>query len=126
VEPRPITGGFRPARVGTVDVTIVNPDRVFNVGPQGFEVLINPLRFDINKSDTVTANRIDGKDVVYLSRQFGWNESDLNSQYDADYDFNGDGNVDGDDLAQIASNLGRCWSASLRTWSLAACPPGLQ
>ena len=126
VEPRPITGGFRPARVGTVDVTIVNPDRVFNVGPQGFEVLINPLRFDINKSDTVTANRIDGKDVVYLSRQFGWNESDLNSQYDADYDFNGDGNVDGDDLAQIASNLGGCWSASLKTWSLAACPPGLR
>jgi hypothetical protein len=45
---------------------------------------------------------------------------------DADDDFDGDGWVDGDDLAYIASNLGRCWSASAKNWSLSACPTGLQ
>ena len=61
---------------------------------------------------------------MYLSRQFGMRES--NPNYDADDDFDGDGWVDGQDLAYIASNLGRCWSASTRSWTLAACPTGLQ
>ena len=113
-----------PASVGKLDVTIANPDDVFGMKSQAFEVLINPARFDINQSDDVTRNRIDGKDTVYLSRQFGFSEVDPN--YDPDKDFNGDGWVDGQDLAYIASNLGRCWSNANKTWTVTACPVDLR
>jgi hypothetical protein len=110
----PTAQNVRPAQIGRLDVTVSNPDSVFGTKTQGFEVLINPFRFDINRTDATTTNRIDGKDTVYLSRQFGLDES--NPNYDAD----------GDDLAYIASNLGRCWSTSAKNWSLSACPTGLQ
>jgi hypothetical protein len=115
---------LRPALIGRFDLTVSNPDSVFGLKSEAFEVLINPSRFDINQSDAATTDRIDGKDTVYLSRLFGMNESDPN--FDADDDFDGDGWIDGQDLAYIASNLGRCWSASTKSWSLAACPTGLQ
>jgi len=120
----PTAQNIRPAAVGKLDVTITNPDAVFGDKPQGFEVLINPSRFDINRSDTVTTNRIDGKDTVYLSRNFGLSEA--NPNYDPDDDFDGDGWVDGADLAFIASNLGRCWASATKTWSMSACPTNLQ
>ncbi len=120
----PTARTVRPAHVGRLDLTVSNPDSVFGIKSQAFEVLINPARFDVNQSDVTTKNRIDGKDTVYLSRQFGLNESDPN--YDADDDFDGDGWVDGQDLAFIASNLGRCWSTASKSWSLSACPTGLQ
>jgi fibronectin type III domain protein len=120
----PTAKTIRPAQVGRLDVTVSNPDAVFGLKSQGFEVLINPARFDVNQSDATTKNRIDGKDTVYLSRQFGLNESDPN--YDADDDFDGNGWVDGTDLAYIASNLGKCWSALNKAWSLTACPTSLQ
>ena len=120
----PTAQNVRPAQIGRLDLTVANPDSVFGMKSQAFEVLINPARFDVNQSDDMTRNRIDGKDTVYLSRQFGVNES--NPNYDADDDFDGDGWIDGQDLAYIASNLGRCWSVSSKTWSLAACPTGLQ
>lgn len=115
---------IRPAQVGRLDLTVSNPDSVFGMKSQAFEVLINPARYDVNQSDSVTRNRIDGKDTVYLARQFGLSEFDPN--YDADDDFDGDGWVDGQDLAYIASNLGRCWSSSTKTWTVAACPANLQ
>jgi len=120
----PTARAVRPAQIGRLDLTVANPDSVFGTKSQAFEVLINPARFDVNQSDATTRNRIDGKDTVYLSRQFGLSESDPN--YEADDDFDGDGWVDGQDLAYIASNLGRCWSAASKSWSLAACPAGLQ
>jgi hypothetical protein len=122
VEPTAAT--VRPAEIGRLDVSVENPDTVFGVSLQAFEVLINPARFDINKSEESTLNRIDGQDTVYLSRNFGVNES--NPNYEADDDFNGDGWVDGQDLHYIASNLGRCWSASTKSWTLAACPTAMQ
>lgn len=122
VEPTAQT--VRPAQIGRFDVTVSNPDDVFGIKSQAFEVLIDRHRFDVNRSDPATVNRIDGKDTVYVSRQFGMDES--NPNYDADDDFDGDGWVDGDDLAYIASNLGRCWSTATRTWSLSACPQGMQ
>ena len=122
VEPTAKT--IHPAQVGRLDVTVSNPDAVFGTKTQAFEVLLNQARFDVNQSDASTRNRIDGKDTVYLSRQFGLNESDPN--YDADDDFDGDGWVDGTDLAYIASNLGKCWSAVNKSWSLSACPTSLQ
>jgi len=120
----PTARTIHPAQVGRLDLTVSNPDSVFGVKSQAFEVLINPARFDVNRSDSTTTNRIDGKDTVYLSRQFGLNDS--NPNYDADDDFDGDGWVDGVDLAYIASNLGRCWSSTTKSWTLAACPAGLQ
>jgi hypothetical protein len=120
----PTAKSIRPAQVGSFDLTIANPDSVFGTKTQAFQVLINPARFDINQSDPSTTNRIDGKDTVYLSRLFAISESDPN--YDPDDDFNGDGWIDGDDLAYIASNLGRCWASATKSWTLAACPASLQ
>ena len=120
----PTGQGMRAARVGRLNLTVENPDSVFGMRPEAFEVLINPARFDINKSDETTTNRIDGKDTVYLSRQFGMDES--NPNYDPDNDFDGDGWVDGQDLAFVASNLGRCWSFTTKSWRLDACPNLLQ
>ena len=122
VEPTAPT--FRAAQIGPFDLTVSNPDSVFGLKSRAFEVLIDPYRFDINRSDDMTTDRIDGKDTVYLSRRFGTSASDPN--FDADDDFDGDGWIDGQDLAYIASNLGRCWSSASRSWSLAACPTGLQ
>lgn len=119
----PTAANIRPAQIGSVDLTVDNPDSVFGRKSQAFEVVINPYRFDVNRSDDATTNRIDGQDTVYLSRVFGLNESDPN--YDGDDDFDGDGWVDGQDLAYIASNLGRCWSSSTQSWTFAACPAGL-
>ena len=120
----PTAQSVTPARIGHLDLTVSNPDSVFGMKAQALEVLINPYRFDINQSDETTTNRIDGKDTVYLSRLFGLSKSDPN--FDVDDDFDGDGWIDGQDLAYIASNLGRCWSASTKSWSLAACPTSLQ
>jgi hypothetical protein len=114
----------RPAQIGKLDVVVSNPDDVFGLRSQGFEVLVNPYRFDINRTDSTTTNRIDGKDTVFLSRHFGISEADPN--YDPDDDFDGDGWVDGSDLAYIASNLGRCWSATTKSWLASACPADLQ
>ena len=120
----PTAAHVRPAQAGALSVTVTNPDSVFGQKSQAFEVMINPSRFDVNRTDDVTRDRIDGKDTVFLSRGFGLRESDPN--YDGADDFDGDGWVDGQDLAYIASNLGRCWSAASKTWSLAACPTSLQ
>jgi hypothetical protein len=113
----PTSAGVRAAEVGKFTVTITNPDSVAGSKSQAFEVLVDPSRFDINQSDDVTAGRLDGMDTVWLSRLFGAHEGD--SLYDPDYDFSGDGWVDGEDLAYLATNLGRCWSGS--SWTAAAC-----
>ena len=120
----PTAPNARAAEVGLLDVTVANPDDVFGMRSQGFEVLINPARFDINKSDATTANRVDGKDMVWLSRHFAVSET--NPNYDPDHDFDGDGWVDGGDLAYIAGNVGKCWSAPNKSWLASACPANLQ
>jgi hypothetical protein len=119
----PTAAGVRPAQIGALDLTVENPDAVFGKKSQAFAVLINPARFDVNKTDDVTTNRIDGKDMVYLSRLFGLNES--NPNYDGDEDFNGDGSIDGQDLAYIASSFGFCWASATKSWTLSACPQAL-
>jgi hypothetical protein len=120
----PTAKNIHAAKVGKLDLTVSNPDSVFGMKSQAFEVKLNPARFDINQDDATTKNRIDGKDTVYMARDFGLADSDPN--YDPDDDFDGDGWIDGSDLAYIASNLGRCWSASAKAWSAAACPATLR
>jgi Fibronectin type III domain len=120
----PTARNVRPAKVGKLDLTVANPDDVFGMKSQAFEVLINPARFDINQTEASTTNRIDGMDTIFLARDFGISES--NPMYDANSDFDGDGWIDGVDLAYIASNLGRCWSASTKSWTSSACPANLR
>lgn len=118
----PTTAHIAPAQIGSWAVTIANPDDVFGQRSNAFVIDVNPARFDINKTDQTTQNRIDGKDTVWLSRLFGSQQG--SASYDPDSDFDGDGWVDGVDLAYIASNLGRCWSNGV--WSASACPANLR
>jgi len=120
----PTAANVRPAQIGRRDVTVTNPDDVYGLRAQGFEVLINPARFDINRSDAATTNRIDGKDTVYLSRLFSVSEP--SPSYDPDYDFDGNGWIDGTDLSYIAANTGKCWSSATGTWTSGACPTNLR
>ena len=120
----PTAANVRPAQIGRRDVIVSNPDDVYGLRTEGFEVLINPARFDINKSDAATTNRIDGKDTIYISRLFSLSET--SPSYDPDYDFDGDGWIDGEDLSYLASNTGKCWSSSSGTWTAGACPTNLR
>jgi len=159
----PTAHAVRPAQVGKVGVTVSNPDNVFGMKPQGFEILINPYRFDVNRSDAVTTDRLDGKDVIYNRHDAAYPfhseglcragtpnagvgcvplteaaehrcgsssvtaDCSYNPNYDPDKDFDGNGWVDGNDLAYIVSgNLLGCWSASTKTWTISACPTSLQ
>jgi len=114
----PETTGLRAAQVGRYAVDVVNPDGTFGTRAQTFEVLVNPARFDVNQSDATTRGRIDGRDTVWLARLFGSQEN-LDVLYDPDFDLDGNGWVDGSDLAYLASNLGRCWSGTV--WTVDAC-----
>lgn len=115
----PTSAGIRPALVGKFDVTVSNSSTLAGSKLQAFEVRVNPVRFDVNRSDAATRDRVDGHDTVRMARRFGGHEPD--AAYDPDYDLNGDGWIDGDEIAYLAANLGRCWSPSAADWSAAAC-----
>ena len=118
----PPATNVRAAQVGRWTVAVSNPDDVFGQRSQAFEVTVNPVRFNINTTDAATASRLDGKDTIWIARLFG--SQDGGATYDPDSDFDGDGWVDGNDLAYLASNLGRCWSGT--NWSAASCPANLR
>lgn len=109
--------GQRPAQTGKFSVAVTNTDGTYGTRSEGFQVLIDPFRFDVNRTDATTLGRLDGKDTVWLARFFGSQEPD--ALYDPDFDLDGNGWVDGDDLVFLATNLGRCWSGS--TWNVGAC-----
>ena len=114
----PTASGVRAAEVGTFTVSVTNPDDTFGARADAFEVLIDPARFDVNQSDSATRDRVDGKDTVWLARLFGSPETSV--LYDPDFDLDGDGWVDGQELSYVASNLGRCWSGT--AWTVESCP----
>ncbi|HKQ60594.1 MAG TPA: hypothetical protein VJS92_04865 [Candidatus Polarisedimenticolaceae bacterium] len=114
----PTAGNVRPAQIGRFKITVTNPNGTSGSKAQVFEVLVNPSRFDVNQSDPATDGRLDGLDTIWLARVFGSQEG--GALYDPDLDFDGDGECDGNDLAYLASNFGRCWNGS--AWSAAACP----
>jgi hypothetical protein len=118
----PTARGVRPAQVGRYTLSVVNPDTVYGARSQGFEVQINPQRFDLDDRAGPSQDRLDGRDTIWVSRLFASREGDPNYQPDSDFD--GDGWVDGNDLAYIVSNLGRCWDGT--QWNVAACPAQLQ
>lgn len=63
---------------------------------EGREVIVGDVDFDC---------RVDGFDVVELAVHFGATRDD--PRYSTIYDFNGDGIIDGDDLARLAENFGK-------------------
>lgn len=121
----PTAEGLPPARVGDYVVDVIGPS-----GPSATGILtvsMNEARFDINRESPPTEGRLDGRDIVWLARVFGQCDPILHghaacspSNYDPDYDFDGDGFVDGQDLELLAmNNLGKTWNGM--RW---VCPPG--
>jgi hypothetical protein len=108
--------GARAMEIGAHEFEVRNPDGV--VGNQTYEVTINPARFDINRTDADTSDRVDGKDLVWLAYAHGTSEGQ--SRFNADADLTGNGSVDGEDLAYLAAAFGSCWSGS--SWDASACP----
>jgi len=115
----PTARGVRAMEVGSFafDFVVRNPDAVFGLRRSGFEIRFDRLRWDINRDDPDSEDRIDGADLSWLSYSYGSREGE--AFYDPDADLNGDGIVDGEDLAFLASGFGLCWSGS--AWSAEAC-----
>jgi hypothetical protein len=112
--------GFRAMEVGNYSIgyEVRNPDSVFGSASGQLEIAFNPSRSDINRSDESTRDRVDGKDLTWLAYSHGSLEGqDL---FNPDADLNGDGQVDGEDLAQLAVDFGSCWTGF--GWSATACP----
>jgi hypothetical protein len=115
----PTARGFRAMEVGTFPITfeVYNPDSVYGSGPVALDVQFDPARLDINRADADTRDRVDGKDLVWLA--FAHGAAEGQPRYSADADLNGDGLVDGVDLAYLASGFGACWTGS--AWSTGGC-----
>jgi hypothetical protein len=115
----PTARGFRAMEVGVfaVNFEIYNPDSVYGSGPVALDVQFNQERLDINRSDSHTQDRVDGKDLAWLAFAHAAQQGDL--RYNPDADLNGDGRVDGEDLAYLASGFGACWTGT--AWSKEAC-----
>jgi hypothetical protein len=116
----PTARGLRAMEVGDLplDVQVRNPDSVFGTRTVQVEVLFDPFRADINRSNSATRNRADGEDLVWLAHSYGASQGENHFNPDADLD--GDGLVDGVDLAYLAARFGQCWNGSV--WGMATCP----
>jgi len=112
--------GFRAMQIGdfSVGFEVENPDTVFGSQASTLAIQYDPARTDINRSDSQTQDRVDGKDLVWLAYAHGASEGQ--GRYNPDADLDGSGQVDGTDLALMAPAFGLCWSGS--TWSVSACP----
>lgn len=98
-----------------------NPDTVLGTASLGFEVLFDLSRWDINRSDAGTVDRVDGADLSWLAYAYG--SADGEPLYAPDADLTGDGIVDGEDLAYLEAGFGRCWSGTARTEEARASAP---
>jgi hypothetical protein len=114
----PATRGVRAMPIGDFpfDWIVRNPDSVFGTAELGFEVRFHTSRWDINRSDG-SENRVDGADLSWLAYSYGSTEGE--PFFNPDADLTGDGLVDGEDLAYLASGFGLCWSGT--AWTDAAC-----
>lgn len=112
----PAARGFRAMPIGLHDLYILNPDGV--VGTAAFEVALDIERLDVSRSNAATSGRINGTDLAWLASSYATREGE--QRFNADADIDGDGFVDGNDLALLATVFGSCWSGT--AWDLAACP----
>jgi len=112
--------GFRPMEIGNLvlPVEVINPDSVFGGATAVIKIRFDKRRADINRSDAETRDRVDGKDLTWLAFSHGSPEG--SEYYNPDADLDGDGLVDGQDLALMAPFFGRCWSEEV--WDAGACP----
>ncbi len=85
--------------VCAVDVISEDMDRAYGSLKNGFTVTLNVSRLDVDSS-----GRIDGLDLNQFAPYVGFFELDEGFEYQ--YDFNGDGWIDGDDLALLSANFG--------------------
>jgi hypothetical protein len=112
----PMAANVQPAEIGDFTLSVHNPGGLSD-DSETFEVLVSQVRFDINRTVASTDRRLDGLDTAWLGKAFGTQAG--SPIYDPDYDFDGNGWVDGVDLAYLGSNFGECWSGS--TWNTSAC-----
>lgn len=119
VSAEPGARGQRAMTLGTfaLDLDVVNPDTVFGGGTRNLEIRFDEARADINRTDSSTTDRVDGKDLAWLAHAF--NTTEGGGMWLADSDLDGDGRVDGDDLAMLAARFGMCWASN--AWSDGAC-----
>jgi hypothetical protein len=112
--------GFRAMEIGdfSIGFEVRNPDTVFGSGSRTLTVQFNPVRADVNRSDSSTRDRVDGKDLIWMAYSYARLEGD--PFYNPDADLDGNGQIDGQDLSLLAVDFGRCWDGS--GWSAAACP----
>jgi hypothetical protein len=115
----PLARGFRAMQIGArgLQFELVNPDRTFVSASPVLDVTFAPLRADINRSDSMTRDRVDGKDLSWLA--FAYGSLDGEPRFNPDADLSGDGLVDGEDLALLSPVFGQCWNG--QGWSTAAC-----
>jgi hypothetical protein len=86
--------------IGFFPVRVITPDAVTGVRLGAFEVLFDWRRIDFDLN-----HRIDGFDVFELGDRFG--DYAGSPTFDPHYDMNGDGWIDGQDLAYLASHMNR-------------------
>ena len=115
----PMARGFRAMQIGAqgVQFELVNPDRTFVNASPDLDVTFAPARADINRSDSQTRDKVDGKDLSWLA--YSYLSRDGDPTFNPDADLNGDGFIDGEDLALLSPDFGKCWDGAV--WSMTAC-----
>jgi hypothetical protein len=118
----PLAPGHRAMSTGAHPfvLEVQNPDRTYGSVSAALEVLLDPDRLDIERGSPATRDRIDGADLSSLARSYAFSDGD--ARYDPDADLDGDGIVDGSDLALLAGAFGLCRNGD--DWTRAACPHG--
>ena len=123
----PVGSGGTPAETGIYSITVTNPDNSTATRQSVFTVALDPLRFDVDPAGDGT---LDVKDLTTTARMFGSCDPARygsgqcpggDPAYQDGLDFNGDGWVDGDDLAHVCSNFGLDWNTNAWNW---VCPAG--
>jgi len=124
----PLVDGSRPAQTGEFTAWLRNGSDEFG---EAFVVDVDPVRMNVDRSSSPLASaRIDGGDLAGLGRRWlgcdpvrfdasacGGPEA---ATFDFAFDFSGDGQIDGEDLALLATVFGMCWNGN--EFTAAACP----
>jgi hypothetical protein len=121
------TPGAAPT-VGAYTLKVTNADGSSASLDGAFEISLDPSRRDHDKSEYWTSDRIDGLDLAGIMRTLPTDQpciccSDATcSSFDHTMDIDGDGWIDGNDLALVyTDHFGLCWDGSRNNWTDQAC-----